>query len=65
LAPPGTGHFTATVVSAFFLGDHVRLLLDAGSGSWVCAKVAGERRFVKGEHLHLKLDPTAILALKD
>jgi putative spermidine/putrescine transport system ATP-binding protein len=65
LAPPGTGHFTATVVSAFFLGDHVRLLLDAGSGSLVCAKVAGERRFVKGEHLHLKLDTTATLALKD
>lgn len=65
LAPPGTGHFTATVVSAFFLGDHVRLLLDAGSGSLLCAKVASERRFAKGDALAFYLDPHAVMALKD
>ena len=65
LAASGAGNLTATVVSAFFLGDHVRLVLDAGGQQLINAKIAGERRFTKGESVTFTLDPTAVLALEE
>ncbi len=65
LSAPGEGNLTATVVSAFFLGDHVRLVLDAGGAQLINAKIAGERRFTKGESVTFTLDPTAVLALEE
>jgi putative spermidine/putrescine transport system ATP-binding protein len=65
LSAAGTGNVMATVVSAFFLGDHVRLVLDAGGEQLINAKIAGERRFAKGESVTFTLDPTAVLALEE
>ena len=65
LASVGAGNLTASVVSAFFLGDHVRLVLDAGAPQLLTARIAGERRFVKGERVDFELDATAVMALEE
>ena len=59
------GQLAATVVSAFFLGDHVRLVLDAGAPQLLTARIAGERRFVKGERVDFELDAAAVMALEE
>ena len=58
------GHLTATVVSAFFLGDHVRLVLDAGAPQLLTARLAAQRRFTKGERVAFTLDAAAVMALE-
>ena len=65
LAAPGAGNLSATVVSAFFLGDHVRLVLDAGAPQLINARIAGERRFAKGERVDFDLDPAGVIALEE
>lgn len=64
-AAAGDGELTATVVSVFFLGDHVRLVLDAGAPQLLTARIAGARRFIKGEHLTFTLDASAVIALEE
>ncbi len=64
LAAPGTGNVSARVVSAFFLGDHVRLVLDAEGPELYVARVFERRRFEKGESLTFTLDPARLVSLK-
>jgi len=64
-AAPGSGNFTARVVSAFFLGDHVRLVLDAGASDLYVARVFERRHFVKGEAVEFTLDPQALVSLEN
>ena len=59
------GQLTATVVSAFFLGDHVRLVLDAGAPQLLTARLAAERHFTKGERVTFTLDVSAVMALEE
>ena len=65
LAATGASNLTATVVSAFFLGDHVRLVLDAGAPQLLTARLAAERHFTKGERVTFALDAAAVVALED
>ena len=65
LAVPGSGNFTAQVVKAFFLGDHVRLLLDAGAPDLVIARVFERHNFAKGETVEFTLDPQTLISLGD
>jgi ABC-type Fe3+/spermidine/putrescine transport system ATPase subunit len=65
LAVPGSGNFTAQVVTAFFLGDHVRLLLDAGAPDLVIARVFERRNFAKGETVEFTLNPQTLISLED
>lgn len=65
LAAPGRGNFIAQVVSAFFLGDHVRLVLDAGAPDLFIARVFERRNFVKGEIVEFTLNPQMLVSLED
>ena len=65
LASSGAGNLTATVVSAFFLGDHVRLVLDAGAPQLLTARLAAGRHFIKGEQVTFALDAAAVVALEE
>ena len=65
LGAEGAGHLTATVVSAFFLGDHVRLVLDGGAPQLLTARLAAERHFTKGECVTFTLDASAVMALEE
>lgn len=65
LAAPGSGNFIAQVVSAFFLGDHVWLVLDAGAPDLFIARVFERRNFVKGEIVEFSLNPQMLVSLED
>jgi putative spermidine/putrescine transport system ATP-binding protein len=65
IAVPGSGNFRAQVVTAFFLGDHVRLVLDTGAEGLVIARISERRNFVKGETLEFTLDPQTLVSLED
>lgn len=65
LAAPGGGNFSAQVVTAFFLGDHIRLVLDAGAPDLFIARVFERRNFVKGETVEFTLSPQTMVSLEN
>jgi putative spermidine/putrescine transport system ATP-binding protein len=50
---------------AFFLGDHVRLVLDTGAKDFVIARIFERRNFTKGETLEFTLNPQTLVSLED
>ncbi len=57
----GEHHFAATVISSFFLGDHTRLVVDAGGSTPIVVETTERRTWPRGETVHLALAPGAIL----
>jgi putative spermidine/putrescine transport system ATP-binding protein len=56
--------FRARVVSSFFLGDHTRLVLDAGTEPMLVARVQERRAFRPGEVLPCAVDAHAVQAAR-
>ncbi len=61
----GAHHLRATVVSSFFLGDHTRLVVDAGGASPLVIETTERRKWPRGETVHLAIAPGAILAVPE
>ncbi|HZZ94208.1 MAG TPA: ABC transporter ATP-binding protein [Usitatibacter sp.] len=59
----GEHHLEATVISSFFLGDHTRLVVDAGGASPLIVETIERRTWPRGERVHLAVEPGAILAV--
>jgi putative spermidine/putrescine transport system ATP-binding protein len=59
----GEHHVEATVISAFFLGDHTRLVLDAGTAMPLVVETTERRTWPRGETVHLAVAPGALLAV--
>jgi putative spermidine/putrescine transport system ATP-binding protein len=59
----GAGSLTGTVVSAFFLGDRIRLILAGVSEEPVVVEAGHGREFAPGDLVHLALDPAGLLLL--
>jgi putative spermidine/putrescine transport system ATP-binding protein len=59
----GEAQFSGTITSAFFLGDHTRLMVDCGGPQLITVETTERREFRVGERLHLAVDPGAILSL--
>jgi putative spermidine/putrescine transport system ATP-binding protein len=57
-------HLRGTVVSAFFLGDHTRLIVDTGGAQPIVVETVERRTFRQGEALALAVNPEALLALE-
>ncbi len=58
------GHdFEAKVVSSFFLGDHTRLVVDAGGAAPLIVETTDRRAWPRGEAIHLAIAPEALLAV--
>ncbi len=57
-------HLKGAVVSAFFLGDHTRLIVDTGAAQPLVVETAERRTFRQGEALALAVNPEALLALE-
>jgi putative spermidine/putrescine transport system ATP-binding protein len=57
-------HLKGAVVSAFFLGDHTRLIVDTGADHPLVVETAERRTFRQGESLALAVNPEALLALE-
>jgi putative spermidine/putrescine transport system ATP-binding protein len=58
-------HLTGEVVSAFFLGDRLRLFVAAGEGAPLMVEAAARRAFQRGDKVGLVVEPGSLLTLKD
>jgi putative spermidine/putrescine transport system ATP-binding protein len=63
LVPAAAAQLTAVVSAVFFLGDRTRLFLDTGSDRPVVVEMTERRAFVRGDTVHLAVDPDSLLAL--
>jgi putative spermidine/putrescine transport system ATP-binding protein len=59
----GEHHLEAKVISSFFLGDHTRLVVDAGAASPLIVETTQRRSWPRGETVHLAVAPDALLAV--
>jgi putative spermidine/putrescine transport system ATP-binding protein len=58
------GHdIEAKVISSFFLGDHTRLVVDAGEAAPLIVETTERRTWPRGETVHLAITPGALLAV--
>jgi len=56
-------HFSGTVVTSFFLGDHTRLLIDAGCEQPIVARIQERIDLRPGDAVHCSVDPAAVVRL--
>jgi putative spermidine/putrescine transport system ATP-binding protein len=54
----------AKIVSAFFLGDHTRLILDVGNEQTITAETVDRREFKPGDVVPIAVDAEALLFLE-
>jgi putative spermidine/putrescine transport system ATP-binding protein len=59
-----SAQFRGKVVSSFFLGDHTRLVIDAGAEPMLIARVQQRSRFHPGDVVHCAVDAHAVMALR-
>ncbi|WP_415183923.1 ABC transporter ATP-binding protein [Phaeovulum sp.] len=64
--PPGANLFSGTATDVFFLGDHMRLSVEAFGGQILTARIpiASARAFTAGETVHLACMPAACRLLE-
>lgn len=55
--------FSARVISSFFMGDHTRLVLQAGTDTLLVARVQDRRVFSPGDTVHGAVSASALLVL--
>jgi len=56
--------FSGRVLSSFFLGDHTRLVIDAGGESVLTARVQQRQRHAAGDVVHCEVAPEAVMAVR-
>ncbi len=59
----GEAQLQAKIVSAFFLGDHTRLILDVGCEQTITAETVDRREFKPGDIVPIAVDAEALLFL--
>lgn len=66
LTPPDANLFSGTATDVFFLGDHMRLSVEAFGGQVLTARVpiAASRTFAQGETVHLACMPATCRLLE-
>ena len=64
LVDAAAAQFRGKVVSSFFLGDHTRLVIDAGAEPVLVARIQQRSRFLPGDVVHCAVDRQAVLALR-
>ena len=63
IVQPGGHDIEAKVISSFFLGDHTRLVVDAGGTNPLVVETTERRTWPRGETVHLSIAPGALLAV--
>ena len=61
----GQGHFQAKVLSAFFLGDRTRLLVNGDTPEPLKVEAPGRQAFRKHERVDIRLDLEALFTLSE
>jgi len=59
----GSHQLEAKIVSSFFLGDHTRLVVDAGEAAPLIVETSERRAWPRGETIHLAVAPEALLVV--
>jgi len=63
IVAPGGHDLEAKVISSFFLGDHTRLVVDAGGGAPIIVETTERRSWPRGETIHIAIAEGALLAV--
>jgi len=63
IVPAAEAQLQATIISAFFLGDHTRLILDVGAEQPVTAETVLRREFKPGDVVPITVDAESLLFL--
>jgi putative spermidine/putrescine transport system ATP-binding protein len=63
LVDASRSNFSGTVVTSFFLGDHTRLVIDAGSEQPIVARIQERVNLRPGDSVHCAVDPAAVVNL--
>jgi putative spermidine/putrescine transport system ATP-binding protein len=61
----GQGHFNATVVASFFMGDRTRLIVNGSTPEHLTVETIGRQSFVNGQQVGIGIDPLALLTLNE
>ena len=64
IVPAGNAQLQAKIISAFFLGDHTRLILDVGTEQPITAETVERREFKPGDIIPIAVDADALLFLE-
>ena len=64
LVDADAAQFSGRVVSSFFLGDHTRLVIDAGDDTMLIARVQQRERHRAGDVVHCAVDAGAVMSLR-
>ncbi|MEP7154705.1 MAG: ABC transporter ATP-binding protein [Betaproteobacteria bacterium] len=64
LVDAGEAHLHAKIISAFFLGDHTRLILDIGGEQSITAETVERREFKPGDIVPIAVDAESLLFLE-
>ncbi len=63
IADDGDVHLKGTIVTAFFLGDRTRLVVNVGGDKPLILEAAARRDFRHGDTIGLRIDPHGLLSL--
>jgi putative spermidine/putrescine transport system ATP-binding protein len=63
LVDPGEAQFSGRVINRFFLGDHVRLVIDAGGDTPLSARVNQRDQLSIGDAVHCAIRADSLIAL--
>ncbi len=63
IVPAAEAQFSGKVVSAFFLGDHTRLMVDCGSSQLLTVETTDRSEYSKGQVLHFSVSEENLFKL--
>jgi len=61
----GQGHFSASVVASFFMGDRTRLIVKGAAPQHLTIEASGHQSFSSGHQVDIELQPSSLMALHD
>ncbi|MCP4396127.1 MAG: ABC transporter ATP-binding protein [bacterium] len=61
----GQGHFSATVVASFFMGNRTRLIVDSSAEEQITIDTIGQLSIKKGQSVGIRIDPSTLITLNE
>jgi putative spermidine/putrescine transport system ATP-binding protein len=61
----GQGHFSATILASFFMGDRTRLIVKGPGSEHLTIEASGHQSFSAGRQVDIEIDPSALLTLHE
>jgi len=61
----GKGHFSATILASFFMGDRTRLIVKGSAPGHLTIEASGHQSFIKGHQVDIEIESSALLTLHE